>query len=241
LHPVSDSPSPRPPHADADADAETIARWRSVRAGIDAACARAGRDPAAVELLAVAKTHAAERMVPLLALGQRGFGENRVQEAQAKWPALRAAHPDLRLHLIGPLQTNKVKEAVALFDAIETLDRARLAEALAHEMARAGKRPDLYVEINIGAEPQKAGIAAEAADAFIEDCRGRLGLPVVGLMCIPPEGADPSPMFRRMAAIARRHGLVRLSMGMSGDYEQAVIEGATEVRVGSAIFGARGS
>jgi pyridoxal phosphate enzyme (YggS family) len=222
-------------------DAATLANWRAVRADIDRVCAHARRDPASVELLAVGKTHPAERMLPLLAAGHRAFGENRVQEAQAKWPALRRAYPDLRLHLIGPLQTNKVKDAVALFDTIETLDRPRLAEALAQEMARTGKRPECYVEINIGAEPQKAGIAVEAAETFIADCRERLGLPVTGLMCIPPEGADPAPLFRRLAAIAGRHALARLSMGMSGDFEQAVAEGATEVRVGSAIFGARGT
>ena len=225
--------------SDSTQDSETIANWRAVRAGIDRACAAAGRDPGQVALLAVGKTYPAERMLPLLGAGQRAFGENRVQEAQAKWPALRTAFPDLRLHLIGPLQTNKVRDAVALFDAIETLDRPRLAEALAAEMARAGKRPDCYIEVNIGAEPQKAGVAPEAADAFIEDCRTRLALPVVGLMCIPPDGRDPEPWFRQMETLSARHGLATLSMGMSGDYEAAIAAGATEVRVGSAIFGAR--
>jgi pyridoxal phosphate enzyme (YggS family) len=224
---------------DSHPDSAILDRWRDVRAAIDRACAAAGRDPAAVTLLAVSKTHPADRMRPLLAAGQRAFGENRVQEAAGKWPVLKAAHPDVRLHLIGPLQTNKVREAVALFDAIETLDRPRLAEALAREMARAGRRLDCFVEVNIGAEPQKAGIAPEAADAFIADCRDRLGLPVVGLMCIPPEGENPAPHFRRLAAIAARHALAQLSMGMSGDYEAAILAGATEVRVGSAIFGAR--
>src|SRR5579862_2738327 len=217
------------------------ANLAALRQRIDAAARASGREASAVTLVAVSKTHPADLVEAAIAAGQRVFGENRVQEALAKYPALKARFPDLRLHLIGPLQTNKVKEAVALCDAIETVDRPKLAEALAKEMTRAGKRPDLFIEINIGAEPQKAGIAVEAADAFIADCRTRLALPVVGLMCIPPEGRDPAPMFRALAAIARRHELARLSMGMSGDYRQAVAEGATEVRVGSAIFGARGA
>lgn len=228
-----------PPESSPQTPVDVVANWRRVRAEIARACAAAGRPADAVTLLAVAKTHPAAPARALLEAGQRSFGENRVQEAQAKWPALRADFPDLRLHLIGPLQTNKVREAVALFDAIETVDRPRLAEALAREMETSGKRPECYVEVNIGGEPQKAGIAPDAADAFIEDCRARLGLPVVGLMCIPPEGEDAAPYFRRLAAIATRHGLPRLSMGMTADFAVAVAAGSTEVRVGTAIFGPR--
>ena len=220
-------------------DSSLLDRWRDVRASIERACAAAKRDPARVTLLAVSKTHPAEAARVLLEAGQRDFGENRVQETQGKWPALKETFPAARLHLIGPLQTNKVRDAVTLFDAIETLDRPRLAEALAREMDRTGRRPDCYVEVNIGGEPQKAGIAPEAADAFIEDCRIRLALPVTGLMCIPPDGENAAPHFARLAAIAARHGLARLSMGMSGDYEAAIAAGSTEVRVGTAIFGAR--
>jgi pyridoxal phosphate enzyme (YggS family) len=220
-------------------DSPIIAQWRRVNASIAEACTRAGRDPAAVTLLAVSKTHPAEAARALLEAGQRDFGENRVQEAQGKWPALKDSFPDLRLHLIGPLQTNKVRDAVALFDAIETVDRPRLAEALAREMDRAGRRLDCYIEVNVGAEPQKAGVLPEAADAFITDCRTRLALPVVGLMCIPPDGEDATPHFKMLAAIAARHGIARLSMGMSGDFEAAIAAGSTEVRVGTAIFGAR--
>jgi hypothetical protein len=216
-----------------------LAQWRDVRASIADACARAGRDPAGVTLLAVSKTHAAEAAHILLKAGQQDFGENRVQEAQGKWPALKGAFPKIRLHLIGPLQTNKVRDAVALFDAIETVDRPRLAEALAREMERAGRRLDCYIEINVGAEPQKAGVLPNAADAFIDDCRTRLALPVVGLMCIPPDGEDAAPYFHMLTGIAARHGLTRLSMGMSGDFEKAIAAGSTEVRVGTAIFGAR--
>ena len=225
--------------SDPEPDADTLANWRRVRDAIAQACAEAGRDPAAVELLAVGKTYPAERMRILLEAGHRAFGENRVAEAQGKWPALKAAFPDLRLHLIGPLQTNKARDAVALFDAIETLDRPKLAETLAREMERAGRRLDCFVEVNIGAEPQKAGIVPDQAGGFIEDCRARLGLSVVGLMCIPPVDADPTPHFRALAGLAARHGLQRLSMGMSGDFRQAIAAGATEVRIGTAIFGPR--
>ncbi|HEY1722623.1 MAG TPA: YggS family pyridoxal phosphate-dependent enzyme [Magnetospirillaceae bacterium] len=225
--------------SDTASSSAIISRWRTVRATIADACTAAGRDPAMVTLLAVSKTHPAEAARALLEAGQRDFGENRVQEAQGKWPTLKAAFPDTRLHLIGPLQTNKLRDAVALFDAIETLDRPKLAEALAREIDRSGRRPDCYVEVNVGAEPQKAGVLPDAADAFIEDCRTRLALPVVGLMCIPPDGEDASPHFATLAAIAARHGLVRLSMGMSGDFEKAVAAGSTEVRVGTAIFGSR--
>src|SRR4051812_29218653 len=212
---------------------------RDIRARIvDAACA-ADRDPADVTLVAVAKTHAAEAVAAALGAGQTLFGENRVQEAQAKYPDLQRMHAALRLHLIGPLQTNKVKDAVALFDAIQTVDREKLARALAAEMQRQNRRPDLFVQVNIGEEPQKAGIAPREADAFIALCRGDLDLPIVGLMCIPPADRQPAPYFALLREIARRNGLAGLSMGMSGDYESAIRLGATLVRVGTAIFGTR--
>lgn len=210
-----------------------------MRARIAAACARAGRDPASVTLVAVSKTHPAERVAEAIAAGQMVFGENRVQEAKAKFPALRAAHPGLTLHLVGPLQTNKAADAVALCDVIETLDRPRLAEVLAKEMAKQGRRPDLFLQVNVGEEPQKAGVAkAEAADV-LRLAREALGLPVVGAMCIPPVDQDPAPHFAWLAAFARDQGLALLSMGMSGDFEVAIAHGATHVRVGTAIFGAR--
>ena len=215
------------------------ANLAALRGRIEAAAHASGRDSAAVTLTAVSKTHPAALVEAAIAAGQRVFGENRVQEAQAKYPALKAKFPDLRLHLIGPLQTNKVKEAVALFDAIETVDRARLAEALAKEMARQGRSLGCFVEVNIGAEPQKSGVMPEAADAFIAECRTHWKLDLRGLMCIPPEGRDPTPYFEHLAAIARRNGLAELSMGMSADFEQAIVCGATLVRVGTAIFGAR--
>ena len=221
--------------------APIAANLGALRRRIEAAARGAGRDAAAVTLVAVSKTHPAALVEAALAAGQRVFGENRVQEAQAKYPALKAKFPDLRLHLIGPLQTNKVKDAVALCDAIETVDRPRLAEALAKEMARQGRRLDCFIEVNIGNEPQKSGIAPEAADAFIADCRTRWKLDLRGLMCIPPEGRDPMPYFRQLAAIAQRNGLAELSMGMSADFEQAIACGATLVRVGTAIFGKRGA
>jgi pyridoxal phosphate enzyme (YggS family) len=210
-------------------------RLAAVHARIAAASRRAGRPADAVTLVAVAKTQPVAAIEAALAAGQRVFGENRVQEAQAKYPALKARFPDLRLHLIGPLQTNKARDAVRLFDAIHTLDRPRLAEALAQE----GRRPALLVEVNIGAEPQKAGIAPDQADAFVADCRARWRLVPVGLMCIPPLGADPAPHFARLAALARRNDLAALSMGMSDDFEVAIAHGATMVRVGTAIFGPR--
>jgi len=206
---------------------------------IAAAARGAGRDPAAVTLVAVSKTHPAGLVEAALAAGQRVFGENRVQEAQAKYPALKARFGALQLHLIGPLQTNKVKEAVSLFDVIETVDRPKLAEALAKEMAHQRRSLDCFIEINIGAEPQKSGVAIEAADALIAECRARWKLKLRGLMCIPPEGRDPTPYFKELAAIAQRNGLAELSMGMSADFEQAIACGATFVRVGTAIFGKR--
>lgn len=222
-----------------DVEAEVAGNLAAVRARIAAAAAEAERDPAEVTLIAVGKVQPVERVEAALAAGQRVFGENRVQEAQGKWPALRARYPDVELHLIGPLQSNKTREAVALFDVIQTVDRPKLAAELAKEMARQGRRPDCYVQVNTGEEPQKAGVLPADADAFIETCRVEHGLPVVGLMCIPPADEDPTLHFALLRELAKRHGLTRLSMGMSGDYEDAVRLGATHVRVGTAIFGAR--
>jgi pyridoxal phosphate enzyme (YggS family) len=215
------------------------ANLRLVHSRIEAAARSAGRPADAVALVAVSKTNPASAARAALLAGQRIFGENRVQEALEKFPGLRGEFPDLELHLIGPLQTNKVKEAVAHFDVIETVDRPRLAEALAREMERSGKRPPCLIEVNTGEEPQKAGIFPAAADDFIADCRDRLGLPITGLMCVPPHGEEPSPHFALLREIARRHSLPVLSMGMSADFETAIRFGATHVRVGTAIFGAR--
>jgi hypothetical protein len=211
----------------------------SVRADIARACRDASRDPASVTLVAVSKTHAAERIEPVIAAGQRVFGENRVQEAKAKWPPLLAKHPGLSLHLIGPLQSNKAKEAVALFTAIHSVDRVSLCEALAKEISKQGRQPTLFVEINTGAEPQKAGVLPQDADAFLAACREKYGLTISGLMCIPPHAEAPGPHFALTAKIARRNGLTLLSMGMSADFAVAIALGATHVRVGSAIFGER--
>ena len=210
----------------------------AVRGRIAAAALQAGRDPADIALVAVSKTFDAAAVAAALAAGQRVFGENRVQEAAGKFPALRALGHDIELHLIGPLQTNKAREAVALFDVIQSLDRDRLATALAAEMARAGRRPRLYVQVNIGAEPQKAGVAVDELPALLARCAG-LGLAIEGLMCIPPVDTAPDPYFAALAELARRHGIAKLSMGMSGDYPAAIAAGATCVRVGSAIFGTR--
>ncbi len=221
-------------------DAQAIAaRLAAVRARIAAAAKAAGRAPAAVTLVAVSKTQSAERVAAALAAGQRVFGENRVQEAAAKWPALKRAWPQVELHLIGPLQTNKAREAVALFDVIETIDRPKLAQVLTAEMTRSGRRLACYVQINTGEERQKAGVMPTAADAFIRFCRDELSLPVIGLMCIPPADDEPSLHFALLAEIARRHGIDTLSMGMSADYEVAIKLGATHVRIGTAIFGER--
>jgi PLP dependent protein len=210
-----------------------------VRQEIAAACAEAKRDVASVTLIAVSKTFAADAIEPVILAGQRVFGENRVQEAKGKWPALREAHPGLELHLIGPLQSNKAKEAVALFDAIHAVDRPSIAEALAKEIAKQGRQPTLFVEINTGAEPQKAGVLPEDADAFINTCRESHGLEIAGLMCIPPFDEAPAPHFALTAKIAARNGLKLLSMGMSADFATAIAFGATHVRVGTAIFGTR--
>ena len=215
------------------------ANLATVSGRIEAAARAAGRSADAVTLIAVSKTQPADSVRAALAAGQRVFGENRVQEAVAKFPGLRRDYPDLTLHLIGPLQTNKVKDAVAHCDVIETVDRPRLAEALAREMERSGRRLPCFIEVNTGEEAQKAGVLPDAADAFIADCRGRLGLPVVGLMCIPPEHEEPALHFALLREIAKRNGLDQLSMGMSADFETAIRFGATHVRVGTAIFGAR--
>lgn len=215
-------------------------RLAEVRSAIALACRDAGRDAGGVRLVAVSKTFEAEHILPAIEAGQRLFGENRVQEAKGKWPALKERFPDLELHLIGPLQTNKVREALGLFDVIHTVDRESLAATLAREIARLDHAPPrLLVQVNTGDEPQKAGVAPQEADAFIARCRDEHGLAIEGLMCIPPVDEPVAPHFGLLAGIAKRNGLGELSMGMSGDYEKAIALGATYVRVGSAIFGAR--
>lgn len=216
----------------------------ALRARIESAAQRAGRDPAAIRLLAVSKFQPGAAIQEAYDAGQRDFGENRVQEAQGKFSGLRGTRPDLRLHLIGPLQSNKIAAAVALFDRIATLDRVKLAQGLAAAMREQNRRPDLLVEVNIGREPQKAGILPELVPDFIQLCRDELNLPVRGLMCIPPRscysaGQGPEPYFRQLAQLADAHDLPERSMGMSGDFETAIICGATEVRVGTGIFGSR--
>ncbi len=209
-----------------------------IRERIASAAAAAGRAPGDVTLIAVSKVQPPARVEAVLAAGQRVFGENYVQEAAGKWPAWRDAHPGIELHMIGPLQTNKLKLALDLFDAIHTLDRPSLAQKLARAVQARGAAPQLFVQVNTGLEPQKAGILPADADGFVAECRA-LDLPLTGLMCIPPEDQDPVPHFRDLRAIAARNGLRGLSMGMSADFEQAIAEGATHIRVGSAIFGAR--
>jgi len=213
----------------------------AVRQDIARACRDAGRDPASVTLVAISKTFGTEAIEPVIAAGQKVFGENRVQEAKAKWPGLLARHGGIELHLVGALQSNKTKEAVALFDAIHSVDRASLAEALAKEIARQARHPLLFIEINTGGETQKAGVKPQDADAFIAACRDRHGLTVSGLMCIPPVDEAPAPHFALTGKIAKRNGLKLLSMGMSADFATAIAFGATHVRVGTAIFGARPS
>jgi pyridoxal phosphate enzyme (YggS family) len=220
-------------------DDPVAANLAAVQGHIAAAARAVARDPAEITLIAVSKAQPDARVEAALAAGQRVFGENYVQEAKARWPALRTRCPDVRLHMIGPIQTNKAKDVVALFDVIQTLDRPKLARALAKEMDRQGRRLPCFVEVNTGEEPQKAGIWPADADAFIAECRDDLGLPVVGLMAIPPEDDEPSLHFALLAEIAKRNGLAQLSMGMSADYEVAVQFGATHVRVGTAIFGTR--
>jgi pyridoxal phosphate enzyme (YggS family) len=217
---------------------EVAANLQAIRARIAAAARSVGRDPAAITLVAASKAQPDARIRAALEAGQRTFGENYVQEAIAHWSARRERHPDLRLHMIGPVQTNKAREAVASFDVIETLDRPKLAQALAKEMTRQERRLPCFVQVNSGEEPQKAGVAPNATDAFVAECR-ELGLDVVGLMAVPPEDDEPSLHFALLGKIAARNGLTQLSMGMSADYEIAVQFGATHVRVGSALFGAR--
>jgi pyridoxal phosphate enzyme (YggS family) len=221
------------------ASPDIAAALAEIQREIERACGEAKRDPASVTLIAVSKTFGPEAIQPAIAAGQGVFGENRVQEAKGKWPALKAKHPDIALHLIGPLQSNKAKEAVALFDAIHTVDRPSLCEALAKEIAKQSRRPLLFVEVNTGAEAQKAGVLPQDADAFIARCRADYGLEISGLMCIPPLAEAPAPHFALTAKIAQRNGLKLLSMGMSADFALAVRFGATHVRVGSAIFGTR--
>lgn len=219
-------------------EASAQRRLATVRAGIAKAAAVAGRKAEGVALIAVSKTRPVEAIAPLIAAGQCDFGENRVQEAQAKWPELKAGHPDLRLHLIGQLQSNKAEEAVLLFDAIHSVDRPSLVTALAKAMAKAGRRPDCFVQVNIGEEAQKGGCAVAELPELLAEC-AEAGLPIAGLMCIPPDGQEAAPYFALLARLARRHGVIGLSMGMSGDYESAVMIGATHVRVGTALFGER--
>ena len=221
---------------------ETIDRitdLEAVRSQVAQACRDAHRDPATVTLVAISKTFATEAIEPVIAGGQRIFGENRVQEAKGKWPELMTRYVGIELHLVGSLQSNKAKEAVALFDAIHSVDRASLAEALAREISRQNRQPLLFVEINTGAEPQKAGVLPQDADAFLAACRDRYGLGIAGLMCIPPHDEAPAPHFALTAKIAKRNGLKLLSMGMSADFPTAIAFGATHVRVGTAIFGGR--
>lgn len=215
------------------------ANLATLQARIAAAAAQVGRAAREVRLVAVSKVQPLERLQAALDAGQRMFGENRVQEAKAKFPALRDVYPDIELHLIGPLQTNKVKEAVGLFDVIQTLDRPKLAAALAAEGRKQGRLPRLLVQVNVGQEAQKAGIAPQDLDAFLTECRAEHGLTIAGLMCIPPADAEPTPFFALLATLARHHGLPEISMGMSADYELAVRMGATLVRPGSALFGER--
>lgn len=218
---------------------DTVTRLEAVRASVAQAARDFGRRPGSVTLVAVSKTKPAEQIAEVLQAGQRVFGENYVQEAKAKWPALKERFPDAELHMIGPLQSNKAREAVELFDVIQSLDRESLAKELAREIARLGKAPRLFVQVNTGEEAQKGGVVPGEADAFLARCRDVHGLVIEGLMCIPPTDEPPSPHFGLLAKIAARNGLQGLSMGMSADYEAAIQLGATHVRVGSAIFGER--
>jgi pyridoxal phosphate enzyme (YggS family) len=218
---------------------DAVQQLLTVKARIAAAEREARRDTGAVTLVAVSKTFDAADIHPVIEAGQRVFGENRVQEAQGKWPALKEAFPDIELHLIGPLQSNKAKEAVALFDVIETVDREKIAAELSREMKRQGRSPRLHVQVNTGSEPQKAGIEPRDAVAFVARCRDVHGLVIDGLMCIPPADENPGPHFALLEKLAREAGVEKLSMGMSGDYETAIAFGATSVRVGAAIFGSR--
>ncbi|GJE58880.1 YggS family pyridoxal phosphate-dependent enzyme [Methylobacterium trifolii] len=229
------SPTDKPPVGQAD----VAAGLAEVLAGIRRAAEDSERDPAGVHLIAVSKTVPAEHILPALEAGQRLFGENYVQESKAKWPALRERYPDVELHFVGPLQSNKAREAVELFDVIHSLDRLSLAAALAKEIARSGRTPKLLIQVDTGDEPQKGGVAPDKLDALLAECRDTHGLAINGLMCIPPADDPPSAHFALLAGIAARHNLPILSMGMSADYPAAIQMGATHVRVGTAIFGAR--
>jgi len=220
-------------------EASAASKLAAIHDRIARAQVRFGPPPERVELVAVSKTFSAEEIEPFLVAGQRVFGENRVQEAKEKWPALRQRYPDVQLHLIGPLQTNKAREAVALFDVIETVDRDKLAGVLAEEMKKSGRTLTCFVQVNIGLEEQKAGVAPGETVAFVERCRREHGLDIVGLMCIPPDGVPPGPYFAQMVALGQASGVAELSMGMSGDFEIGIGMGATHVRVGSALFGHR--
>ena len=215
-----------------------VERFHEIAARMDKAAVEAKRNDRA-QLVAVTKTFDAEHILPVIEAGHRVFGENRVQEAQGKWPKLKEQYPGIELHLIGPLQSNKAADAVELFDVIETVDREKIARALKAEMDKQGRSPRLYVQVNTGLEPQKAGIAPDETKSFVELCRGELGLAIEGLMCIPPVDQNPGPHFALLAKLASECGLEKLSMGMSGDFETAIGFGATSVRVGSAIFGSR--
>lgn len=220
-------------------DEHNVASYKNVCARIAKAAKSVGRESENVQLVAVSKTYFEDKIEPVIEAGQRIFGENRVQESQQKWPALKEKYPDIELRLIGPLQSNKAAEAVALFDVIESVDREKIAKALATQMEKQGRKLDCYVQVNTGLEQQKAGIAPDLVDDFVRSCRNELGLNIVGLMCIPPADENPGPHFALLQKLAARNDLHKLSMGMSGDFEIAVQFGATSVRVGSAIFGAR--
>jgi hypothetical protein len=230
---MSDQTAPAAPEVD------VAINLAAVKARIAAAAKAAGRAADDVTLVAIGKVHGAERMLAALEAGHRVFGENRIKEAETKWPPLKAAVPGIALHLVGPLQTNKVRQAVALFDVIQTVDRTKLARALADEMARVGRRLPCFIQVNTGEEPQKSGVMPADAGALISHCIDELALPVVGLMCLPPIDEEASLHFSLLADVARRHGLDQLSMGMTADYEIAIRFGATHVRIGTAIFGAR--
>ena len=232
------SPAPR---ADGSPAVDVAANLAAVMAEVQEAARAAGRDAGEITLIAVSKGHPPSRVLPALFAGHTTFGENRVQEASEKWHALRAEWPAAVLHYIGALQTNKARDAVAVADAIHAIDRPKLAVALAREMDRQGKRPDCFIQVNTGAEPQKAGVLPDGLDALLAQCRDDLTLPVIGLMCIPPATDDPAPHFTLLRELAARHGLDKLSMGMSADYRTAIARGATHVRIGTAIFGARPS
>ncbi len=234
-----DQPEPIVIYGAAMDENSASARLGEVRARIANAAARARRNASDITLIAVSKTHAAETVRSLIAAGQTVFGENRVQEAQGKWPELRKDYPGVALHLIGPLQTNKARDAVALFDAIHGLDRDRLARAIAGAVQQEGRMPLLFVQVNTGKEPQKSGVEADEVESFVASCRKDYALDPTGLMCLPPFGEDPAPHFVQLAKLARDVGLTVLSMGMSDDFETAIAHGATHVRVGTALFGAR--